>query len=43
MDVGDVIDIEISGIGTLTNAVVGEAENVNRNRVADADNERTMP
>jgi 2-keto-4-pentenoate hydratase/2-oxohepta-3-ene-1,7-dioic acid hydratase in catechol pathway len=34
MDVGDVIEIEISGIGTLTNPVAGEA--------AGADEERTM-
>ena len=33
MDVGDVIDIEVSGIGTLTNTVVGEA--------ADTETERT--
>jgi 2-keto-4-pentenoate hydratase/2-oxohepta-3-ene-1,7-dioic acid hydratase in catechol pathway len=35
MAVGDVIDIEISGIGTLTNRVVGEA--------AGDHDERTMP
>ncbi len=40
MDVGDVIDIEISGIGILSNTVVGEAENANENRVGEAGTDR---